>query len=373
MFFKPAELRINDDAMRKARERAEAMDLEAAMIFERLVTESEERMAAASTESTLRQDLARRISDKSFEVAIERRSQEQNGVVPSEAAKRRLAFMDRDLDNMRDKLRSRDKKEPKLTPEESRRQRAIHDLNGFMRDSTIKRSLAEQIGTLPMYRELVTKRRELPANSDPVKLNEKTEAKLESMVKEYIFLQTAKPTLDDVLAKIRADHARLVAEGAPDIREVLQYKRRFGNRGPRSLGDTFWPRASLFNRDLTASMYVDRANAWLARLFPEQTLKDAEDLARAALANEQTTGNAEREQREAELRAEWLETCRLYVRLCAELEKPIPEVHPLAMFEIEVGDALERPQSTVLSFDAPAGSGPTLGAPIDLSVLKGGN
>lgn len=215
------------------------------------------------------------------------------------------------------------------------------------------------------YAKFITKRAELPKGDLDAALK-KTRARQDAIISELVDLDDM--PLDFETAKLQMEYRvdLMAEEGAPDVSQLTIYTKRFETGGKKSQGDIGWPRRPIFNPAMTESAEVELGVAFTTWLFRDDIKKRLAADIRERLAGQKTMSIPERHQREADLRAEYLQLQRLEVRICEELSLPLRRVHPLAYFEMDRDKDAPAPDfgAGTAYRGEEKGRAPTIGVPV---------
>lgn len=280
---------------------------------------------------------------------------------------------DKQLKKLRDKvervkakhaelLAKREEETAAPSPEQRRRDRMEADLNG---DEVTGRvggpDYAEWILAQGPRALFVDKRAKLPSG-DLEKAAAKLEKRQDAIIDRMLVLSTAFVDADYAVLEMRSQVAELASKGQPKIEELLRYRTRGLDR-VTSLGQIEFPAEHVFTRDLSQSIEGELGTSFACWLFEDAVTAKLEGMIRARVAQDPNAISLnDRIAEEAALRAEWLENQRVLVRTYEELERPLPRVHPLALFEVE--RATDRALSEPWPIDRNPNAAATIGTPI---------
>jgi hypothetical protein len=299
----------------------------------RLSDEADKRHADSNSQYESRQRAKSAEDDLTRRIGLMLRDKEGNHPIDE----KQFELLQRQLERAKAKRKSFEPQpEPRLTPEERRRENAREELNGA--------NPAEFIAGLGPLAQFIPAPAELPSG-DLTKAAEKVTAKLDAVLEKFLTNREDKVDKATALAKARTAHAAMLVSGAPKVKTVIYRTRGFNKR--RSVGEVEWPTQTAFSADLNKSITRELGIAFVCWLFPKESLARLEDEIHRLYDGEDDHGVSpnERDAIEDKLRAEWLALQRVQVRIAEELRAPIPEVHALAYFEVERAPSRERPEA----------------------------
>jgi hypothetical protein len=350
--MKPISIPLNSDATLTAIDKAAQFFPNLSDKLQRLVDEAEKRAVESQANSELSNGLRKQSADLALQIGLMIRDNEDGRPVE----RMRLASLQKQQERVDAKRKSLEApKAPKLTPEERRREEARVELDGGQNPA----EFAASQGPLANFESAPA---ELPSG-DLKKARAKLEdKKLPEILSSFIANRADKVDEASALAKARADHAAMVKLGAPNVEQTTTYRRRGFERRP-TVGEIEWPTKTAFSFDLNKSITTQNGVAFACWLDPEGTWARIEAEIRALYTDGGGTAPANRDDYENELRAEWLATQRVLVRICEELGEPIPEVHALAYFEVERAASKPRPDKSLVleGVNAPLPAGVPIG------------
>ena len=168
---------------------------------------------------------------------------------------------------------------------------------------------------------------------------ESAQAASDAAVDELIRVERSALDLESVLAGMRADVAKLAAQGAPKIDALFRY-RTVNIRGTKEQGRIEWPTEQIYSASLSDSREIQMGNAMLAWLWRDQLEERLERMICERAGEQGGLSIAEKNAKVKELEAELLQLHRVEEAINCAMEDAGHRVErrqlsPLAILEIE--------------------------------------
>jgi hypothetical protein len=181
------------------------------------------------------------------------------------------------------------------------------------------------------------KRAEIPRGDLKAALKNTTAA-INEKLDRLLACQIAPVTADEAVAEMKRQVFEKAAFGSIDPMPCANYRVR-GVDG--ELGKIAWPEEPLSAREIISN---ELGVSFACYILRDQIIEKLEREIRAKLKHYPDAMTiAARHTEETELKYDIIDLQRVQVRICDELDLPLPMVHPFALFEIEPGEDLPTP------------------------------
>ncbi|HZS62895.1 MAG TPA: hypothetical protein VFA53_00120 [Xanthobacteraceae bacterium] len=332
-----SELRIGtgDDDFAEAERRIEDFPPIAQEIFEKLTTAGRKQMAERRARSELAEECREQRGDLLLNIRLAE-DQRRTASVFSQADEKRLRNMKDKAEKLRVKaaeLNRKNSETPERTEIEKEFGSQVQALNGGYD------SFLHGIVAISPRRVILAK----PATNprDPKKIH----TDIRALLTDFRDVRKLPPPKSEALEAVKQEIRRHGDMAKFNLSGITNSTFNH-NTGKYQLGTVGFPERNRFSPDLSTSVCDQLGVSVLCRMFPNEMLA----LIESELDNQYkniTPGLplAERAKREAQLRADWIELTRELVAAHIAADLPIPNVHPLAVLQVELGEMRPRPEA----------------------------
>jgi hypothetical protein len=336
--------------------------------LESLMEQAQRKSQALSQNNDFMQTLLKDIGELHGQIQGAEREKNNTGIKWGEKDEKQLNRLKDKLEKLNKRRQELTRKDEEIPPEVRQREKIANELNGS--DPQLGLDYVDWIVRQNSLSSFVEDRAELPPD-DLEKALAKIAKRQESIIDRVLALRAASVDAETAIAEMRRQVAEKSVKGAPNIAPVTAYRQRsaFGF----SLGEIQWPEEHVFTRDASQSIAGELGNCLVCWLFEDELTARLEKLIRDRIATDPDAISIEaRLTEESALKTEWLENQRVQIRICHELGLELPEVHPMALFEIRGGENRAAPEPWNVQV-SPPGSSPTIGIPTSRAAAGGKN